>query len=52
MFGFGKLTYADGGYYEGEFRRVKVNKMTGSEMPNPNGKRHGIGVRVWTNGNK
>ena len=50
IFGYGKLTYADGGSYEGEFRRIKKNEMTGVEIPDPDGKRHGIGIRIWTNG--
>ena len=41
IYGFGKYTYADGGYYEGEFRRSKRNPLTDVEFPDPDGKRHG-----------
>jgi hypothetical protein len=46
------MTYSDSGYYEGEFRRVMRNPTTDAEMPDPDGKRHGVGIRVWTNGSK
>ena len=34
------------------FRRTIVNPKTGQEAPDPDGKRHGMGVRVWTTGAK
>ena len=52
IFGYGKLTYTDGGFYDGEFKKVKHNKITDTEIPCPDGKRHGIGIRVWTSGSK
>ena len=33
-------------------RRTITNPKTGQEGPDPDGKRHGMGVRVWTTGAK
>ncbi len=52
IFGSGKYSYIDGGYYEGEFKKMKVNKANGLEFPYPDGKRNGLGIRVWSNGTR
>ena len=48
----GKYTYSDGGYYEGEFVATLSHYKHGVHFPNPNGLRHGRGVRVYANGNR
>ena len=40
--------YADGGMYVGEFKHTKFVK--GAVRPVLDSKRHGHGVRTWTNG--
>ena len=52
IFGQGKYVYTDGGYYEGEFKKMKPNKANGIEFPHPDGKRNGLGIRVWANGSR
>lgn len=45
VYGRGKMTYADGGYYEGEFLATTPTSRYrhGVAMPMPDGKRHGYG---------
>ncbi|GMH82945.1 hypothetical protein TrVE_jg9783 [Triparma verrucosa] len=52
--GRGRLTYADGGYYDGEFaaHTRPGDYLHGVVFPKPDGKRHGMGVRVWVSGNR
>ena len=53
FYGKGKLTYADKGYYDGEFLHNEPRKFDSDrEIPRPDGKRHGFGVRVWSNLNR
>lgn len=52
IFGNGKYIYADGGYYEGEFLKMKENKANGLSFPHPDGRRNGLGIRVWANGSR
>lgn len=50
--GRGKYTWADGGYYQGDYKAVLDKYKHKVVFPNPNGKRHGKGVRVYANGNR
>mmetsp|Transcript_51429 Transcript_51429/g.65851 ORF Transcript_51429/g.65851 Transcript_51429/m.65851 type:complete len:564 (-) Transcript_51429:142-1833(-) len=52
MFGQGKYTFADGSYYDGEFGKRKGGYGHGVTFPDPNGKKHGRGIRVWCTGDK
>ena len=48
------MTYADGGYYDGEWIKLTPKnhpKYHGKRYPAPNGHRHGKGVRVWSSEN-
>jgi hypothetical protein len=51
-YGEGKYIYRDGGYYHGEYCNVQTDSLSTNPNPLPicDGKRHGTGVRVWTNG--
>ena len=46
IFGEGKFTYTDGGFYEGEFRKVKLHKVSDVEFPDCDGKRNGMVIWV------
>lgn len=37
---------------KGEYLKTAINKVTGVTYPTPDGKRNGLGLRVWTNGNR
>lgn len=53
--GQGQLTYPDGGYYNGEFLAMRTVVTPNEEVlkvPAYDGKRHGAGTRVWTNGSR
>ena len=52
IYGEGTYRYSDGGYYTGEFRNVTLHPVTRFPFPECDGKRHGFGLRVWTNGNQ
>ncbi len=54
MHGEGKYTFADGGYYVGEYLNKRKGRigLNATEFPVNDGVRHGFGVRVFTNGNK
>jgi len=52
FFGRGRYTYADGGYYEGDFLRRKGGYAHGGTFPDPDGKKNGKGVRVWSSGDR
>lgn len=52
FYGRGKFHYADGSYYDGEYMATYIHKGTGKVYPLPNGKKHGYGVRVWSNGSR
>ncbi len=51
-YGQGKYTYRDGGYYQGEYRNLMPmsRSRNAAQLPLCDGKRHGTGIRVWTNG--
>eukprot|EP00948_MAST-09A_sp_MAST-9A-sp1_P003568 g3568.t1 len=51
-YGLGKFTWMDGGYYHGEYLAVLDKYSHGVLFPHPTGKRHGKGIRVWSNGNR
>ena len=51
-YGEGKYQYADGGYYVGEYKNLRGNVPGGVNLPLLDGKRHGFGRRVWSNGNQ
>lgn len=50
FYGEGKFTWSDGSYYEGQYRAIKTDKITETDVPVANGKRHGFGLRVFANG--
>ena len=52
--GRGRLTYADGGYYDGEFAAHTSPKDYAHAVvyPKADGLRHGQGIRVWVSGNR
>lgn len=50
--GRGRYTFADGGYYDGDYLAQKGGYSHGVIFPRPDGKKHGRGVRVWVSGNK
>lgn len=53
-YGEGKFTYKDGSYYQGEYKNLrpvsKLSLSTSVPLPLCDGKRHGTGIRVWSNG--
>ena len=52
FYGRGRYNFADGGYYEGEYLAQRGGYEHGVLFPEPNGKRHGRGIRVWVSGTK
>lgn len=50
--GKGKMTYSDGGYYEGEFKSMtdSTRYIHGVSFPKPDGLRQGFGTRVYVSG--
>ena len=50
-YGTGRYRYRDGGYYQGEYKNTQnaAGKGTG-KLPLCDGKRHGVGLRVWSTG--
>eukprot|EP01038_Epipyxis_sp_PR26KG_P005293 gene5293-7355_t len=55
MYGQGKYQYKDGGYYQGDYKNIRTNKHSTDgiyKLPRCDGKRHGYGVRLWSNGTK
>lgn len=50
--GRGRYDYADGGYYDGDYFAVQTVKRHSVVFPKYDGKRHGKGVRVWSDGNR
>ena len=52
FYGEGRFNYTDGGYYSGEFKHDRLNPYSGVSFPDPNGLKHGFGMRVFANGSK
>jgi hypothetical protein len=52
FYGEGKYQYKDGGFYVGEYRNVRKHPSTGVSFPVCDGKRHGFGLRVFSNGDQ
>ena len=51
MYGKGKVSYKDRGFYDGDFLAMIQPPNNRKSYPNPNNKRNGQGIRVWSTGN-
>ena len=48
FYGEGKYIFKNAGYYQGEYKNL-TGKYGGPQLPLPDGKRHGFGIRVFSN---
>jgi hypothetical protein len=50
IYGEGKYLYKDGSYYNGEYKNIRSHPLTDTVYPVYDGKKHGLGQRLWSNG--